>query len=267
MTLETAVSPFSRLDDDEPPEIIARDLSVTLVGGKPLYSNLSLTLPAAKTTCLLGQSGIGKSMLLRLVLGLTTPGDGVVSTMSGSLGAADHRAIVGRAAYMGQSDYLLPWLSVHENVTLGARLRGTPSRENRERAEKLLESVGLADVAERYPGTLSGGMRQRVALARTLFEDRPVICMDEPFSKLDAITRLKLQDLAARTLAGRTVLLVTHDPLEALRLGHRVVVLGGEPAGVIEAHDLPGQPARDPANTELLSLQSTLLRNLSGASA
>ena len=106
-----------------------------------------------------------------------------------------------------------------------------------ERARELLAMVGLAGTERALPATLSGGMRQRVALARTLMEDRPIILMDEPFSSLDAITRYQLQALAADMLSGRTVLLVTHDPLEALRLGHRIHVLSGRPAeldGAIE---------------------------------
>ncbi len=130
---------------------------------------------------------------------------------------------------MSQKDLLLPWLSVLENVRLGARLRGETS-DTTPRALSLLKAAGLATRANDRPDTLSGGMRQRAALARTLMEDRPVVLMDEPFSAVDPLTRLGLQDLAARMLAGRTVIFVTHDPMEALRLGYRVLVLNGNPA-------------------------------------
>ena len=200
-----------------------------------------------------------------MVLGLTIPGDGVIESQRGNIIADDRQLVGARAAYMGQSDYLLPWLTVRHNVTLGRRLRGGKRHEGLDRANELLNAVGLGDVADRYPIALSGGMRQRVALARTLFEDRSIICMDEPFSKLDAITRLKLQDLAGETLKDKTVLLVTHDPLESLRLGHRVIVLGGHPAAIVECQDLPGDPARDPTNTSLLALQSEFLRALGTA--
>ena len=141
---------------------------------------------------------------------------------------------------MGQHDDLLPWLSVIGNVTLGARLRGaTPGS----RAGAGAARAGRSDEQkDRLPATLSGGQRQRAALARTLMEDRPVVLMDEPFSALDAITRARLQALAADLLAGRTVLLVTHDPLEALRLGHRIQVMAGQPARV-EACDRPRRRA------------------------
>jgi putative hydroxymethylpyrimidine transport system ATP-binding protein len=164
---------------------------------------------------------------------------------------------------MAQRDLLLPWLSVLDNVLLGDRLRGTPPR--RERARALLAAVGLAERADSLPAALSGGMRQRTALARTLMEDKPVVLMDEPFSALDAITRFALQETAAGLLAGRTVLLITHDPLEALRLGHEIRVLAGRPALLGEAIAPAGQPPRDPATPGLLELQAELLRRLTAA--
>jgi putative hydroxymethylpyrimidine transport system ATP-binding protein len=108
-------------------------------------------------------------------------------------------------------------------------------------------------------------MRQRAALARTLMEDRPVVLMDEPFSALDAITRYRLQDAAAKLLAGRTVMLVTHDPLEALRLGHRIHVMAGRPARLDDALGPSGDPPRDPRDPEILKLQAELLTRLVSA--
>ena len=138
------------------------------------------------------------------------------------------------------------------------------SRTSRGRS-LLLERVGLARQRCQLPATLSGGERQRAALARTLMEDRPVVLMDEPFSALDAITRARLQSLAATLLAGRTVLLVTHDPLEALRLGHRVHVMAGAPAR-IETPILPsGEPPRDLHDPDLMRLQGDLLARLADA--
>ena len=143
---------------------------------------------------------------------------------------------------MGQQDDLLPWLTVQGNVMLGARLRGEIAGSRRRRGAA---RAGRADrrSGDQRPATLSGGQRQRAALARTLMEDRPVVLMDEPFSALDAITRARLQVLAAQLLAGRTVLLVTHDPLEALRLGHRIHVMAGQPARI----EPPILPAGDAA--------------------
>jgi putative hydroxymethylpyrimidine transport system ATP-binding protein len=164
---------------------------------------------------------------------------------------------------MGQRDDLLPWLSARGNVVLGARLRGEVP--DLARADALLERVGLGPQQGQRPATLSGGERQRTALARTLMEDRPVVLMDEPFSALDAITRARLQSLAAALLAGRTVLLVTHDPLEALRLGHRVHVMAGQPARIEPPIEPPGDPPRDLHDPDLMRLQGDLLARLADA--
>ena len=179
---------------------------------------MTIEIPAGQWTCLLGPSGVGKSTILRLLLGLDTAGQ-----FHGTIGADDNKDVPGRASYMAQTDLLLPWLSVRDNVVLGARLRReTPDHA---RADELIAGVGLSAHRSKRPAELSGGMRQRAALARTLMEDRPVVLMDEPFSALDAGTRARMQELAAEVLTGKTVLLVTHDPAEACRLVHHFVVL------------------------------------------
>jgi putative hydroxymethylpyrimidine transport system ATP-binding protein len=226
-------------------------------GGRPLFDDLDFTVAAGAITCLLGPSGVGKSSLLRLIAGLSPLG------ASGRVRCADGLPLAGRMAYMDQRDLLLPWLRAIDNVAIGSRLRGV--RPDRAGAQRLLERVGLGDSAEAYPAALSGGMRQRVALARTLMEERPVVLMDEPFSALDAITRFRLQALAAKLLAGRTVLLVTHDPFEALRLGHRIHVMAGRPARLDQPLIPPGPPPRDPASQDLVALHHDLLGRLSAA--
>ena len=202
---------------------------------------------------------MGKTSLLRLIAGLAHGARGRVID--------DHdRSVEDRIAYMAQQDLLLPWCSVLDNLLLGARLRGeTTGGAVEARARELLARVRLTESAASRPAQLSGGMRQRAALARTLMERRPIVLMDEPFSALDAITRYEIQALAARLLAGRTVLLVTHDPLEALRLGHRVQVMTGRPATLGAALEPPGDPPRDPGDPVLLGLQSELLKRLAGA--
>lgn len=190
-----------------------------------LFGPVTLQLPAGRWTCLLGPSGVGKSTILRLILGLPTGGQ-----FDGTIRADDGLPLQDRISYMAQSDLLLPWLTVLENVVLGARLRQTPP--DMDRAQTLLRRVGLHRHQMKKPETLSGGMRQRAALARTLMEDRPVVLLDEPFSALDAGSRADMQDLTAEVLAGRTVMLVTHDPAEATRLAHQIVVLSPQDAAV-----------------------------------
>lgn len=226
--------------------------------GRALFDGLDLALDAGRMTCLLGPSGVGKTSLLRLIAGLTEGAEGRVTDLDG-------RGLDGRIAYMAQQDLLLPWLSARDNVLLGWRLRGhRVGARDRDRARELLARVGLADAADARPAQLSGGMRQRVALARTLMEDRAVVLMDEPFSGLDAITRYELQALAAELLGGRTVLLVTHDPLEALRLGDRLLVLAGRPAVLDDSLPTPAGPP--PREAQAVStLQGALLERLAAA--
>jgi putative hydroxymethylpyrimidine transport system ATP-binding protein len=126
----------------------------------------------------------------------------------------------------------------------------------------LLGRVGLADRSRALPAQLSGGMRQRAAIARTLYEDRPIVLMDEPFSALDTFTRARVQDLAAELLRGRTALLITHDPLEACRLGHHLVVLAGHPATLGPPISIHGPTPRAPDDDDLLHTQGQLMRRL-----
>ncbi len=183
-----------------------------------LFTGLTLKVAAGVWTCLLGPSGVGKSTLLRLLAGLKTGG-----RFCGTIKTDDDLPLQNRIAYMGQSDLLAPWLNIHDNIVLGARLRG--EKPDVARADRLISRVGLSDHRNKRPAALSGGMRQRVALARALMEDRPFVLLDEPFAALDAKTRSEMQELAFEMLAGRTVLLVTHDPSEAARLGHHIRIL------------------------------------------
>ncbi|VEC55058.1 ABC transporter ATP-binding protein [Klebsiella aerogenes] len=156
------------------PGIEVRGLSLH-VGDRRLFDNLSFTVPGGQWVSLLGASGAGKTSLLRVMAGLAP-------ATRGEVVASDGQPIQGRLAWMGQKDLLYPWLSVRDNVALGARLRG--EKVDRARVAALLEQVELSSCADARPATLSGGMRQRAALARTLYEDRPIVLMDEPFSAL-----------------------------------------------------------------------------------
>ncbi len=221
-----------------------------------VFSNLNLDLPSSQWTSILGQSGVGKSSLVQLLCGIADEAD-----IQGQIHCSDGQPLSGRVAWMAQQDLLLPWLSLTDNVLLGARLQNhrKASTAQRELAQYLLQQVGLGDRAQTLPAQLSGGQRQRVALARTLFQDQPLVCMDEPFSALDAINRLKLQDLAAELLAERTVLMITHDPLEALRLSDRVLVLQGSPAQLSAPIIPEGKAPRPVSDPDLLLQQAQLL--------
>jgi NitT/TauT family transport system ATP-binding protein len=189
---------------------------------------ISLEVQPGDFTCLIGASGCGKSTLLSLVAGLEQPTSGEVS-------------VSGRVAIMFQEPALFPWLTAAGNVELALRARGAGRAERRQRTAELLETVNLGGFGGRRPHELSGGMRQRVALARALAQDADVLLMDEPFGALDAMTRDLLHDELDRICAGRelTIIFVTHNVREAVRLGDRVVVLSSRPGRVVDEFAVP----------------------------
>jgi putative hydroxymethylpyrimidine transport system ATP-binding protein len=234
------------------PGIQVRDLTLRF-GQQVIFDRLNFDIAGGNVVALLGASGAGKTSLLKIIAGLAKPTSGTVTS-------SDGLPIVGRIAYMGQKDLLYPWLTIDQNISLGARLRG--EKVDRAWAEHLLERVGLSGYGSALPAALSGGMRQRAAIARTLYERQPIVLMDEPFSALDTITRAKIQQLAADLLAQHTVLLITHDPMEACRLSHRLLVLSRYPAGIDDSHVIEGLPPRAPDDPQLLKSQSELLLQL-----
>ncbi|MCS0030247.1 ABC transporter ATP-binding protein [Vibrio alginolyticus] len=224
----------------------------------PTLAGMNMTIPVGKWTVLLGRSGCGKTTILRYLAGLL---DDQVD-WHGELITTDGTALHDRIAYMAQQDLLLPWLNVLDNVCLSSRFSQEQAPEqNKQRALTLLSQVGLADYADAKPAQLSGGMRQRVALARTLMQDKPLVLMDEPFSALDAVTRHKLQTLSAELLKDKTVVLITHDPQEAVRLAHQLYVLQGTPA---QAQHLVVPDSKPPRvlDGECAALQQAILDQL-----
>lgn len=216
--------------------------------GRPLLRGINLGVAAGQWLCLLGRSGCGKSTLLKAIAGIehgaTQSGTVILrsasdtqhflensndldSTQTNRVIASGHCASIDhpKVAYMAQQDALLPWLSLLENVQFPLRLKRSRSISSAQQAQALLDRVGLADHAHKKPYQLSGGQRQRVALARTLMMDATIVLMDEPFSALDAITRLELQALAVELLQDKTVFLITHDPIEAIRLADEIYVI------------------------------------------
>jgi len=181
-----------------------------------LLNNFLLRINKGTWTTILGQSGVGKSTLLKLIAGLTIPGK--------FKGDINIKNINKRTfSWMAQDDLLLPWMNIIRNVCLGQILRN--EKLDYPKAEKLLQKVELKNFSTRMPETLSVGMRQRVALARTLMEETEIVLMDEPFSSLDYTTRSYIQSLSRKLLKDKTVIMVTHDPTEALLLSHRLLLI------------------------------------------
>ena len=221
----------------------ARDLGKTFDtdDGRPVevIRSVSVALARGEIVSLVGPSGCGKTTLLNLICGLLAPSRGGITWFGQTL-----TRVPPRVGYMLQKDLLLPWRTAIQNVTLGLQVKGVGRTDRRARAERMLERLGLAGFSDFYPSALSGGMRQRVALARTLALDPEVLLLDEPFSALDFQTKLLIERDMARLVRGehRAALLITHDVEEAVSLSDRVVVLSNRPSRVITEHriDLPG---------------------------
>ncbi|WP_298727644.1 ABC transporter ATP-binding protein [uncultured Ferrovibrio sp.] len=201
--------------------------------GEPITAvqDVSFTISDGEVVSIIGPSGCGKSTLLNMGSGLDPVSEGQVF-VDGELVTRPNEHV----AFMLQKDLLLPWRTIRENVELGLEIQGRPAQERHRIAENLLAKCRLQDFVHHYPHQLSGGMRQRAALARTLAVDPAVLLMDEPFSALDAQTKMVLQQDLGRTLAeaGKTALFITHDLAEAIALSDRVLVMSQRPGRIIE---------------------------------
>lgn len=217
-------------------------------GAVTALDGVSLDVAPGSFTCLLGASGCGKSTLLSLVAGLD-------DLTSGSIDDVERPV-----AMMFQESALFPWLTVAGNVELALRVKGVGRAERRRRAAELLDTVRLSGFADKRPHELSGGMRQRVALARALAQDASVLLMDEPFGALDAMTRDLLHDELERIWRerGLTVLFVTHNVREAVRLGDRVVLLSSRPGRVLHEYDVDLERPRRIDSTPVANLAAEI---------
>ena len=226
-------------------------------GSVTALDGLSLECRPGEVLGVVGPSGCGKSTLLELVAGLDEQSVGTIRVQNGA--AAPER--LARCALMPQRDLLLPWRSALDNAALALQLRGLRRAEARRRAAPMFERFGLAEFASARPYELSGGMRQRVAFARTLLAGKPGLLLDEPFGSLDSITRAGMQEWLAAALESepRTVMLVTHDVEEALYLSDRVVVLSARP-GRVRAELAVPLPRPRPRRQTVTSPPFTTLR-------
>ncbi|BBM16563.1 bacitracin ABC transporter ATP-binding protein [Enterococcus avium] len=233
-----------------------------------ILKDVNLEIESGEFVCLLGQSGCGKSTFLRLLAGLETPTSGALTIDSVPIkGASLERGVVFQ-------DYgLFPWMSAGENILLALKQK-YPQKDKKELKTIILdmfEKVGLDQtVYKKLPKELSGGMKQRCAIARSLSVDSPILLMDEPFGALDAVTRARLQDLIldlwSKEEMKKTVFFVTHDVDEALLLANRIVVLGQSPSNIIYECRIPDEKraTRDTQfeNLEVLKLRNTLIKNI-----
>ncbi len=223
---------------------------------------VTLSIPPGRFVSLIGPSGCGKSTIFNIIAGLIEPTSGAVL-----IDGIDATGTIGRVGYMLQKDLLLPWRSVLDNVILGMEIQGVPLREARGRALPLLQRYGLSGFEHLYPSALSGGMRQRAALLRTLLFDTDVILLDEPFGALDAQTKLQMQEWLMQLWAdfGKTVVFVTHDIEEAIFLSDEVHVMATRPGRIIETIPVPIERPRLRAGVltpEFLAIKGHCLRLL-----
>ena len=196
----------------------------------PVLDHISLQVAAGEFVSVVGPSGSGKSTLLSIIAGLDEPTEGSITLESNP-----DAPRLGEIGYMPQRDLLLPWRNALDNALAGMQVQGVPKHEARQRAHELFEQFGLAEFEHSAPHELSGGMRQRVAFARTVLAARNLMLLDEPFGALDALTRLAMQRWLLNIWGqlGKSAILVTHDPEEALLLADRIYVLSARPARVV----------------------------------
>lgn len=232
-----SVRPLTVVTPDNPSEPLIRVEGLGVqYSGKQILEGINLDIREGEFICIVGASGCGKTTLIRLMAGLAAPAAGHV-TIQGKRVAKPRRDVA--IIFQDYNNALLPWRTAAGNVSLALEAMGAPRRERAARIEALLARTGLSAHADKYPGQMSGGMQQRLQIARCLVQEPRVLLMDEPFGALDAMTRQGLQDefLSIAAAAGTTVIFVTHDLEEAIYLGDRVIGLLAHPGRI--AVDVP----------------------------
>ncbi|MNW41729.1 Taurine import ATP-binding protein TauB [compost metagenome] len=227
--IEADIKPVVELKNVDLVYVTDREVLLALTG-------MNLNVHSGELVSLVGPSGCGKTTLLSLIAGLMFPSRGEVLVHGHKVNGPSPEV-----GYMLQQDYLFPWRTILSNATLGLELTKRLNNDSREMVIELLEGMGLGNTMELYPHQLSGGMRQRVALVRTLATNPDLLLLDEPFSALDYQTKLQLEDLVVDTLRqrGKTGILVTHDLSEAIAVSDRVIVLAAKPGKVRTIYDIP----------------------------
>ncbi len=214
-----------------------------------VIQGLSFSVPDGEFLTIIGPSGSGKSTLLNMIAQIDVASDGEILFNGDNIGVLDQKSLKPgldrRVGYVTQDDNLLPWRTTLDNVLFPLEVQGRLDDKARARAESLIKAVGLSGYEKYYPHELSGGMRKRTSLIRTLVYDPPVILMDEPFAAVDAQTRTQLQEDLLRLweMGRKTIIFVTHDIAEAVALGDRTLVLTKQPTRIASEHKIPfGRP-------------------------
>ena len=229
-------------------------MALTIEGLKKSYGNLKVldgvtfSVVEGEFVCLIGESGCGKTTILKIIAGLERPDEGIVNFKG-----------VNRMGFVFQDERLLHWKTVYGNIEFDLKAMGIKDREV---VRRIIEFVGLKGFEDYYPKQLSGGMRQRVGIARALAVDPDLLLMDEPFASLDARTRERMQEELLRIIKGKTVVFVTHSIDEAVYLADRIVVLSPRPARVVRTVEINLPKPRDRASQEFAEFRRELYRCL-----
>ena len=224
----------------------------------PIIEDLSFSVETGDFVSLIGVSGCGKSTIFKLINGILPLGSGTIQLENAS-GIP--------AGYMPQKDLLFPWRTIEKNISLPLELREIPAAEQKEQAARVLEEIGMTEYAQKYPKDLSGGMRQRVSFARTLLTGAPLLLLDEPFSALDALTRMSMQEwlLSEWRRYEKTVLFITHDVEEAIFMSKKILLVEDKPIRSLKSIDVPLPYPRKReymARPEIIALRDELVNML-----
>lgn len=226
----------------------------------PVLADINLSVEEGEFICIIGPSGCGKTTLFNILVGLDKPDQGEII-----LKGEDITCTKGHIAYMPQKDLLFPWRTIIENLLLGVEISKGDLKAARKEAEDLIPLFGLEGFAYSYPDQLSGGMRQRAALLRTVLTHHDILALDEPFGALDALTRSKMQEwiLSIQAELNKTILFVTHDIEEAITLADRVIVLNGRPSTITKELTVELPYPRQKTDQKFIEYKEELLERLS----
>lgn len=233
----------------------------------PVIANMNLSVDPGEFVSLIGPSGCGKTTLLKLCCGLISPDSGKISLSGGPIDNAKRRKSIG---LLPQDDSLLPWKSIFENIRLSLKIGPGPGKYGKEleKVNNVVDSVGLSEFSEYYPGQLSGGMRQRVALARSLIHEPELLLLDEPFSHLDEVTKDSMRDLVIRMWGKMksTTVMVTHSIDDAIAMSDRIVIMTKRPSSIVGEVELDLPRSKRIVDSDVADIRSEVRSMLIEAS-